>query len=577
MGGAVHLAAALQKAARPGRILLSSKTVTLCRSPPQLTPYDGVAALQKVRLKAYELIAPSTPKLSESIFSNDRLPFVGREKGRRTPRETLAEGLRDATAPIGETGARKTRLASKKRVGFAERCMLTALAVDTVDSTGLIADIDPDQAHELVDRIFDRLKRAVEKCSGLLVSFASDGGLAVFGWPNSLEDHADKACEAAWRIQDPTALASPLCSADGRTVQFRVGVHSGPVSLRSIKRDVRAGINTVGGAVHLAAALQKSACPDRILLSSRTVNLCRSPLQLTHHDGVPALQKVPLKAYELIAPPAPETLESVFRDYRFPSVGRELERRILKETLIERRGAVALVGEPGIGKTRLASTAIDDARLTGMRVLAFSGHIRRRTTPYSVIRPLILQSLLLKPAASDDELLWALSDAAAGDLKPSVATVLLEGRGSVHPEAAFTRTQVARDLIETLDALNKNTPALVVIDDLRLLDPESVLCLRLIANAKARSRWSLLITARPEAAALAGALADTVLDLGPLPREAMADLARSFGRAPSREQVWLRKCWIGRTACRSSSSRSRFRKRSGIPTKWTPCPTPFSR
>ena len=243
----------------------------------------------------------------------------------------------------------------KSAAGFAERSMLTVLAVDTVDSTGHIAHVDPDQAHELLDRIFDHLERAVEKSGGLLVSYAGDGGLAVFGWPNAVEDHADRACEAAWRIQEPATREKPLRGADGRSIQFRVGVHSGLVSLRSIKRDARAGINTVGGAVHLAAALQKSARPDRILLSSRTVKLCGSPLQLTPYDSVPALRKVRLKVYELTAPTAPETSDSAFRDCRFPVVKRELERRDVKDTRIEGRGAVASIREPGFGKIRPAS------------------------------------------------------------------------------------------------------------------------------------------------------------------------------------------------------------------------------
>ena len=280
--------------------------------------------------------------------------------------------------------------------------------------------------------------------------------------------------------------------------------------------------------MHLAAALQKSAPADRILLSSRTAKLCRSALQLTPYDGVPALQKVRLKAYELAAPPAPESSERVFRDYRFPFVGRELERRILKEALIERRGAVALIGEPGIGKTRLAATAIDEARLKGMRVLTFSGDSQRRTTPFWAIRTLILQSLSLKPISPDDEILRAFSQAGAGEMKPLAATVMLEGLepDAEHPKArSSTRTQVARDLIEMLDAVTSDGPALVIIDDLRLLDPESVLCLRLIAKAKAGPRRSLLLAGRPEAAAVASTLADTVLNVGPLPREAMAELA----------------------------------------------------
>jgi len=525
VGGAAHLAAALQRSAPPDRILLSSRTVNLCRSRLQLAPYGIVPALQKARLKAYELTAPPAPESSET--RRGRFPLAGRELERRIAKERRIERP-GAIAPIGEPGVGRPRRSSKSPAGRAERCMLTVLAVDTVDSTGVIADADPDQAYELVERIFDHLKGAVEKCGGLLVSHGRDGGLAVFGWPNPLENHADRACEAAWRIQEPAARESSLRGPDGRSVQFRVGLHSGLVSLRSIKRDVRAGISPVGGAVHLAAALQKSARPDGILLSSRTANLCRSRPQLTPYDGVPALQRVRLKAYELVAPPAPESPESVFRDYRFAFVDRELERRILKETLIERRGSVALIGEPGIGKTRLAATAIDEARLKGMRVLAFSGDNQRRTTPFWAIRTLILQSLSLKPASPDDEIIRAFSQVGAGELKPFAATVMLEGLEpqAEHPKArSSTRTQVARDLIEMLDAVTNDAPTLVVIDDLRLLDPESVLCLRLIAKAKAGRRRSLLAAGRPEAAAVASTLADTVLHLGPLPREAMAELA----------------------------------------------------
>ena len=114
-------------------------------------------------------------------------------------------------------------------------------------------------------------------------------------------------------------------------------------------------------------------------------------------------------------------------------------------------------------------------------------------------------------------------------MKPLAATVMLAGLGAGHPQVgSSTRMQVARDLIETLDALKKDAPALIVIDDLQLLDPESVFCLRLIAKAKAGPRRSLLITGRPEAAAAAWTLADTVLNLGPLPRETMVELAREL-------------------------------------------------
>jgi class 3 adenylate cyclase/tetratricopeptide (TPR) repeat protein len=414
---------------------------------------------------------------------------------------------------------------------LSERCILTVLAVDTVDSTGHVADLDPDKARELLDRIFDHVSHSVDHAGGLLVSFAGDGGIAIFGWPKSLEDHADRACEAAWRIQEPAVQDNPLRDGDGRSVHFRVGVHSGLASLRPTKRDHRAGVDIVGAVVHLAAALQKNARADSILISSKTLNLCRAALQLTPYDGAPALQKVRLKAFQLTGPPEPPTSPTVFRSYRFPFFGRETERRLLRQTLIERRGAVALIGEPGIGKTRLAATAVDEARWKGMCVLAFTGDSQRRTTPFWAMRALILQSLSLGPMASASDIRDAYSARAIGDMKPFAATVMLQEFAAGSSESApSSRSQVARDLIDALAAVERGAPALIVVDDLQLVDPESVLCLRMIAKANAQPRFSLLMTGRVEAAAQARTCADTVLNLGPLPREDMVELASALWR-----------------------------------------------
>src|ERR1700733_14238651 len=151
-----------------------------------------------------------------------------------------ADGMM-VVSPV-EVQFRENQRSMKNPTGIAERSIVTVLVVDTVDSTGHIAGIDPDDAQELLDRIFEHLNRAVGETGGLFVSYSGDGGLAVFGWPKSLEDHADRACEAAWRIQQPAAEAKPLRNMDGRPVHFRVGVHSGLVSLRRLKLEARTRI-----------------------------------------------------------------------------------------------------------------------------------------------------------------------------------------------------------------------------------------------------------------------------------------------------------------------------------------------
>ena len=159
----------------------------------------------------------------DSTFRDGRLPAVKRE------RTALGRVIRRGAVALNPRAGRRQDPARLQETDHF-RGTLTVLAVDTARS-GLIADIDPTRTS--LSMSIDHVRRAVEKSGGILVSDAGDGGLAVFGWPNSLEDHADKACEAAWRIQDPTTRASQLCNIEGRCVQFRVGVHSGLVSLRS--------------------------------------------------------------------------------------------------------------------------------------------------------------------------------------------------------------------------------------------------------------------------------------------------------------------------------------------------------
>ena len=121
--------------------------------------------------------------------------------------------------------------------------------------------------------------------------------------------------------------------------------------------------------------------------------------ELVPHDDLASLHKVHLKAFKLLKNPSRGGSVSEFRQYHTPFVGREAERRRLEEALFgEKPGAVALVGEPGVGKTRLAAIAVDEGRRKGMRVLAFNGDTQKRTTPFSAIRALVLQCLSLKAA-----------------------------------------------------------------------------------------------------------------------------------------------------------------------------------
>lgn len=413
----------------------------------------------------------------------------------------------------------------------AERSIVTVLAVDTVNSTGHIAGDDPDDAQELLDRIYEHLDGTVRRAGGLMVNYSGDGGIAVFGWPTSMEDHADRACETAWLIQHPDSDAGRIRDMLDRPIRFRVGIHSGLVGLRRMDMQIGSRLDPVGGTVHIAAGLQKLAPPDNIVVSSKTVELCRSTLELTPLEDVKVLKQINASAYSLGGPPrAPGIGDSGSRNYRTPLIGRQRERDAVRHALARQdRGcrAIAVVGEPGIGKSRLAAAAIRDAQQSSRLVLIFRGDSQRRTTPYSAVRSLILTASSLSETATDDDIVAGLTAAGVGHVKDSpLATVLLaKGGGEADRPGQLTQTQVARALVEALTKLTAGTSTLVVVEDLHLLDLESIYCLRLMGENMVCEPCTLLVTGRPESLAEARDIAPTVLRLDPLPRAEMRELA----------------------------------------------------
>lgn len=163
-----------------------------------------------------------------------------------------------------------------------ERNIITILSVDMVGSTRHIAGCDPEDAQSFLDIWFEHIRGAVERAGGLMVHFAGDGGIAMFGWPSSFEDHAERACRAAWDITQTAGATGP----QGSVVRFRVGVHCGLVGLREARPEGRFRFDIAGTTVHIAAKLQQGANPDEAILSGEVVKLCRSSrLDVTHCES----------------------------------------------------------------------------------------------------------------------------------------------------------------------------------------------------------------------------------------------------------------------------------------------------
>jgi class 3 adenylate cyclase/tetratricopeptide (TPR) repeat protein len=410
----------------------------------------------------------------------------------------------------------------------SERNIISVVAADMVGSTSHITACDPDDAQAFLDRWFDHVRDAVERAGGLIVQYAGDGGVAIFGWPISFEDHAERACIAAWDIQQGLAGSS---GPRGSPVLFRVGVHSGLAGVRKVAFNGTSRFDVAGATVHLAAKLQQAACPGEVLISAETAKLCRSSLDLGPQQ-TSARRVEAIDVHCLKARPHGVNHSHVPRQYGAPIVGRLEEMKLLRERLPRPGGAgysVAIIGEAGIGKTRLAAAAMAEASAPEVRTLVFRGDAQMRTTPFAAARALIGNLLALHSASADHLQLASRQLNIDANDRTMLEDFLLAAKPDAREQKPNrTQTQLARALVNAFSALAVTQPTLLLAEDLQLIDQESRQFLRLLARAKSPQPLCLLLTGRPESLDEAREIAETIIALQPLPRSQMEELGRQL-------------------------------------------------
>src|SRR5262245_14069733 len=242
-----------------------------------------------------------------------------------------------------------------------ERKQVTVLFADLKGSMELLADRDPEDARRLLEPILERMMEAVHRYEGTVNQVMGDGIMALFGAPLAQEDHAVRACYAALRMQDNIRrYGKELFSARGLPqVQIRVGLNSGEVVVGGIGSDLRMEYTAVGQTTHLAARMEQLALPGTINLSAGTLQAAEGFVQVTSLGAVPVKGLTePIQVFQLTgAGAARSRFQAAAQRGLTRFVGRHGELDVLAQAATRAAGGhgeiVAMVGEPGVGKSRL--------------------------------------------------------------------------------------------------------------------------------------------------------------------------------------------------------------------------------
>ena len=395
-----------------------------------------------------------------------------------------------------------------------ERKHVTVLFADMKGSMELLAERDPEEARKLLDPVLERMMEAVHHYEGTVNQVMGDGIMALFGAPLAHEDHAVRACYAALRMQEAIRRYSEEARrAHGIELRIRVGLNSGEVVVRSIGNDLRMDYTAVGQTTHLAARMEQLASPGSVRLTAGTLALAEGYVEVKPLGPVPVKGIAePVEVHELLGASSVRTRLQAARARgltRF--VGRDGEMAQLRAAAEQARSGrgqlVAVVGEPGVGKSRLYHEFIHSHHTRGWLTIESGSVSYGKATPYLPLADLFrgyfkiesrddIRAVRAKTTGNLLTLDESLQDAVAP------ALWLLD---ALPEDSAFLRVDPAERRRQTLAAAKRILlresqvqPLLLVFEDLHWIDGETQAFLDSLLESLPGAPVLLAVNYRPE-------------------------------------------------------------------------------
>ncbi len=406
------------------------------------------------------------------------------------------------------------KILTSKAALEGERKQVTVLFADLKGSMELLADRDPEEARKLLDPVLERMMEAVHRYEGTVNQVMGDGIMALFGAPLAHEDHAVRACYAALRMQESVKkYAEEVRRSHAAVVKIRVGLNSGEVVVRAIGSDLRMDYTAVGQTTHLAARMEQIADPGAIVITPETLALVEGYVEVKPLGPVPV--KGLAEAVEVFevtgAGPARTRLQASARRGLTRFVGRDAELELLRraqQLAGSGHGQVAaVVGEAGVGKSRLVYEFTHSHRLQGWLVLESASVSYGKATSYWPVIDLLKSYFKIQ----DRDDLRELREKVTGKLltldralEPTLPALLALLDVSVD-DASWRTLDPAQRRQQTLDAVKRlllrearERPLLLIFEDLHWIDSETQALLDALVDSLGSARLLLLVNYRPE-------------------------------------------------------------------------------
>ena len=466
-------------------------------------------------------------------------------------RAILGDAVVDtALAPLRRELAEQSAHRSTARQQLKQ---VTVLFVDVVGSTAMGQRLEPEEIHAVMDGALERFTATVRAHYGRVLQYTGDGMLAAFGAEEASEGDVESAVHAGLAIiEDAKAQSGEARRRHGITdFTVRAGLHTGTVLLGG---GVDAEGSIRGAPVNVAARMEQSAPPGRLRISHDTYRHVRGLFEFSE----PLLIQVkgveqPLRSYlvERAKPRAFRVASRGIEGVHTQMIGREAELQVVRSTFVatgsERQAhALTIVGEAGLGKSRLLAEFQQTLDLDACWLLLGRAHPRSALHPYGVLRDMLMGQVQITESDSGEAARLKLTERLAPLFREEGEAPIhlighligLDFSTSPHVQDLIGNEERLKDLafdacLLCLRRLGETRPVIVVLDDLHWADAQTLAFMRRLLDANRDTPLLTLIMTRPTVFEQGGDwfgedIAHERLDLKPLDKEVSQRLAESL-------------------------------------------------